>query len=209
MFTQSTISLLSLLRRCKTVPVVENRAQFAQIFDSPHILALLLRHCNLFELRDLLEQAHRRDLAIYVNADHIHGVHADAAGLRYLASQCHIAGVVSNHPKILALAKSFGLETIQRIFAVDSTGLEMALESVDSAHTDLLEISPALVIPYVIPYLVNPLPLPFIGSGLIQTTQQIHAILRADAAGVVVARNALWRNPLVDDGKALSSLAAH
>ncbi len=199
MLTQSSSPLLSILKRSKIIPAIETRMQFAQVFDSPHILAVLLRHCNLFEFKALLEQAHRRKLAIYVNADHIHGIHADAAGLRYLVEQFHIAGVVSNHPKILALAKSFDLETIQRIFAADSTGLEMALESLDSAHTDLLEISPALVIPYIIPQLPSPLPLPFIGSGLIQTTQQMQAILRAHAAGVVVARNALWRNPLAGD----------
>jgi glycerol-3-phosphate responsive antiterminator len=113
MVTQANSRLFSLLRRCKTVPVVENRTQFAQVLDSPHILALLLRHCSLFELGDLLEQAHRRGLAVYVNADHIHGIHADEAGLRYLARQLHIAGIVSNHPKILALAKSLALETIQ------------------------------------------------------------------------------------------------
>jgi glycerol uptake operon antiterminator len=209
MLTQSTTPLLRLLKRCKTIPVIENRMQFAQVFDSPHILAVLLRHCNLFEFRGLLEQAHRRKLAVYVNADHIHGIHADAAGLRYLADQLSIAGVVSNHPKILALARNFGLETIQRLFAVDSTGLEVALESVDPAHTDLLEISPALVIPYVIPCLSSPLPLPFIGSGLIQTTQQMQGILSAGAAGVVVARSTLWRNQLAGDEQSLSSLASH
>jgi glycerol uptake operon antiterminator len=208
MLTQSTTPLLSLLKRCKTIPVVESRMQFAQVFDSPHVRAVLLRHCNLFEFRALLEQAHRHKLAVYVNADHIHGIHADAAGLRYLADHLHIAGVVSNHPKILALARTFGLETIQRIFVVDSTGLEMALESVDSANTDVLEISPALVIPYVIPWLSSPLPLPYIGSGLIQTPQQMQAVLRAGAAGVVVARSALWRNQLAGDEKSLSSLVA-
>jgi glycerol-3-phosphate responsive antiterminator len=209
MLTQSTSPLLSLLKRSKTIPVVETRMQFAQVFDSPHILAILLRHCNLFEFKVLLEQAHRRHLAVYVNADHMHGIHSDAAGLHYLAEQFHIAGIVSNHPKILALASSFGLETIQRIFAVDSTGLEIALESIDTAHTDLLEISPALVIPHIIPWLSSPLPLPFIGSGLIQTTQQIQAILRADAAGVVVERSALWRNQLAGDKQSLSSVSAH
>ena len=209
MLTQSTSLLLSLLKRSKTIPAVETRMQFTRVFASPHILAVLLRHCTLFEFKALLEQAHRRQLAVYVNADHMHGIHADAAGLHYLADRFHIAGVVSNHPKILALAKSFGLETIQRIFAVDSTGLEIALESIDSDDTDLLEISPALVIPHVIPRLSGPLPLPFIGSGLIQATQQIQAILRADAAGVV-ERSALWRNPPFAGGeRSFSSLSAH
>jgi glycerol uptake operon antiterminator len=94
-----------------------------------------------------------------------------------------------------------GLETIQRIFAVDSTGLEMALESVDTSTTDLLDISPALVIPYVIPRLAVPLPLHFIGSGLIQTSQQIQRILRADAAGVAIIRRELWREQMVGVGK--------
>lgn len=209
MLTPSNSSLLRLLKDCKTIPVIENRMQFAQVFDSPHILAVLLRHCNLFEFRALLEQAHRRNLAVYVNADHVHGIHADAAGLRFLAEELHVAGVVSNHPKILALAKSFALETIQRIFAVDSTGLEVALESIDSAHTDLLEISPALVIPHTLLWLSSPLPLPFVGSGLIQTTQQIQAVLRAGAAGVVVERSPLWRSQLAGDKKPISSLTAH
>jgi glycerol uptake operon antiterminator len=209
MLTPSNTSLLRLMKNCKTIPVIENRMQFAQVFDSPHILAVLLRHCNLFDFKALLEQAHRRNVAVYVNADHIHGIHADTAGLRFLAEEFHIAGIVSNHPKILALAKSFEMETIQRIFAVDSTGLEVALESIDSAHTDLLEISPALVIPPTLPWLSSPLPLPFIGAGLIQTTQQIQAILRAGAAGVMVERSPLWRNHLANDGKTTSSLAAH
>lgn len=197
MLKQSSDSLLRLLDSCKTIPVIENRTQLTQIFDSPHIRAILLRHCNLFELASLLDQAHERGLCLYVNIDHIDGIHSDAAGLRYLVDHFHIAGVVSNHPKLLALAKGFGLETIQRIFAVDSTGLEMALEAVDRSHTDLLDISPALVIPYIIPRLVTPLPLPFIGSGLIQTSRQIQRILHADAAGVAVMRKELWREPVV------------
>ena len=193
MLTQSTGSLLKLLAQCKTIPIIENRAQFAPIFESSHLRAILLRHCNLFELTGLLEQVRKRGIAIYVNVDHMDGIHSDAAGLRYLSDRFHVAGIVSNHPKTLTIAKNFGMETIQRIFAVDSTGLEMALESVDRSATDLLDISPALVIPYVIPQLAAPLPLRFIGSGLIQTTQQLQAILRADAAGVAVMRSELWR----------------
>ncbi len=103
-----------------------------------------------------------------------------------------MAGILSNHPRILSLGKSLGLETIQRIFAVDSTGLEMALETVDKAYVDLLEVSPALVIPYIVPSLTKLLPLPFIASGLISTPQQVKAVLRSGASGVAVSRPELW-----------------
>jgi glycerol uptake operon antiterminator len=178
--------------RDRIIPVVENRVQFAQVLDHTRSQTLLLRHCNLFDLVGLLDSAHRRGYSIYVNVDQMDGVYPDSAGLPYLAKHLHIAGIVSNHAKILSLGKSFGLATIQRIFAVDSTGLESALESVDSASIDLLDISPALVIPALPPDLLKALPLPFIGSGLVSTTQHVDAILRAGAQAVTVMRQELW-----------------
>ena len=125
-------------------------------------------------------------------ADHIDGIHSDVAGVRYLAEHLHIAGLLSNHPRTLAIGKSFGLETIQRIFALDSTGLEMALESVDIQCTDLLDIAPALVVPYVASTLKTLLPLPFMASGLISTADQVQAVLRAGAFCIAVSRSELW-----------------
>jgi glycerol uptake operon antiterminator len=190
MLTRSTRSLLSLPAKQKTIPIIENRIQFARALDTSYVTTVLLRHCNLFELRTMLERAHERELAVYVNVDHIDGISPDTAGLRYLARQLHITGIVSSNARILALARTFDLETIQRIFAVDSTGLEVALESVDSQHVDLLDISPALVIPYVVAQ--TPLHLPFIGSGFISTSQQMQMVLRAGAIGVAVSRAELW-----------------
>jgi glycerol uptake operon antiterminator len=191
MLIQSSRSLLNISSQCKTIPIVENRVHLTQVLETTHICAILLRHCNLFDVASLLQDARQR-LAVYVNIDHIDGIHADAAGLRYLAEHLHVSGIVSNHPRILSLSKSFGLETIQRIFAVDSTGLEMALESVDTAYVDLLDVSPALVIPYIVPILSKLLPLPFIASGLISTSQQVQAVLRSGALGVAVSRAELW-----------------
>jgi len=190
MLTRSTRSLLDLPTRQKTIPVIENRVQFALALNASDLTAILLRHCNLFDLRTLLENAHKRELAVYVNVDHIDGITPDAAGLRYLATQLHIKGVASSNGKTLALAKSFDLETMQRIFAVDSTGLEAALESVDYQHVDLLAISPALVIPYAIAQM--PLRLPYIGYGFVSTPQQVQTVLRAGAIGVTVSRAELW-----------------
>ncbi len=190
MLTQSTRSLLSVSTQPKTIPVIENRIQLAHALDAPQVTTILLRHCNLFEFRTMLERAYERELAVYVNIDHIDGINPDSAGLRYLANQLHIAGIISSNPRILALAKSFDLETLQRIFALDSTGLEAALESVDRRYVNLLDISPALVIPYVVAR--KSLPLPFIGSGLIYTSQQVQMVLGAGALGVAVTRAELW-----------------
>jgi len=190
MLTRSSRSLLSISDRQKIVPVIENRVQFLRALDAPQNTIIMLRHCNLLELRPLLDHAFEREVAVYVNVDHIDGIHPDTVGLRFLAHQLHIAGIVSSNLRILALGKTFELETIQRLFAVDSTGLEAALESLDSQKVDLLDISPALVIPFVVSHIH--LPLPFIGSGLISTFQHVQSVLRAGALRVTTARPELY-----------------
>jgi glycerol uptake operon antiterminator len=190
MLTRSTRSLLNLPARQKTIPIIENRVQFSLALNSSDVTVILLRHCNPLDFRSLLESAHERGLAVYISMDHIDGIAPDSAGFRYLATQLHIKGVVSSHGKNLALAKSFDLQTVQRIFAIDSTGLEVALESVDDQQIDLLAISPALVIPYAISQMS--LHLPFIGSGFISTPQQVQMVLRTGAIGVTVSRPELW-----------------
>lgn len=193
MLTRFRGPLSELLGQHKVIPMIENRNHFAMALASPQVNVLFLRHCNVFELTSLLNQADRQGKPVYVNVDHIDGIHPDAAGLRYLAETLHISGVISNHPKTLALAKDFGLETIQRIFAADSSGLELAIESIEPQYVDLLDISPALVIPYILPYLNITLPLPFMAFGLASTAQQVRDVLRCGAIGVAVNRPELWQ----------------
>lgn len=190
MLPRSSRSLLSVSDRQKIIPLIGNRTEFLRALNAPHISTVLLRHCNLLDLRPILDHAYEHEVSIYVNVDHIDGIHPDSAGLRFLAHRLHVAGIISSNPRILALGKSFELETIQRLFAVDSTGLDTALESVDSHTVDLLDISPALVIPYIVSHTV--LPLPFIGSGLISTFQQAQSVLRAGALRVAATRPELY-----------------
>ncbi len=183
-------SLLTLSTQCKVIPLIENRTQLMRVLNTHNTNAIFLRHCNLFELAGPLEHVQRCSIATYVSIDHTDGIHADSAGLQYLTHTLHIDGIVSSHPRTLALGKALGLETIQRIFALDSTGIEAALESVDTSFVDILDISPALVVPHITSSLRGSRP--FIASSLIQTTQQIHTVLHTGAIAVVVAHDALW-----------------
>ncbi len=195
MLTQSTRSLLSLAESQKLIPIVENRAQLLHVLDIPEARTIFLRHCNLFEISALLKHAYQRNRALYVNVDHIDGIHPDSAGLHYLTRQFHVAGIISSNPRTLALAKGYELETVQRVFAMDSTGLEVALDSVDRQCVDLLDIAPALAVPAVVPSLLTQLPLPFTASGLVFTFKQVGAIIDAGAVAVAVTKSELFAVP--------------
>lgn len=176
----------------KVVPIVENRNRFEQALHTPDVDSVVLRHCNPLELTPQLGRAHQRDLQVYVNVDHIDGISADAAGLGFLAQHLHISSIISSNPRTLALAKQCGLQTIQRVFAIDSTGLEAILDAVDVHTVDLLDISPALVVPYIVPHFASLARFPFMASGLIHTAPQVRAILKAGAIKVATVRPELW-----------------
>ena len=192
MFSRSSKSMSDLLSPGKVIPLVENRPQLLSALKVASGKVLMLRRCDLFDLAPVLQQAYQHDYALYLYADHLEGVLADADGLRYLIEHCHISGIESANGKVLALAKSFGLTTILRLFAVDSTGLESSIESVDERTMDILDVSPALVVPAISTYLADRATLPFIASGLISTGKQVRAALAAGAFGVVATPPELW-----------------
>lgn len=186
---QKHTSAIDLVARSRVIPMIENRVQFIGLLKQPareHVL--MLHHCNVLELGSLIEQAQHKGYAVYVNIDHASGIHADAAGIHYLADHLHIAGIESTNAKVLALAKPARLATMLHIYAADSTGLESALDAADPQVVDLLDISPALAIPYIHPPLSTTLRLPFVGSGLLSTATQLQAVLAAGAVGVLVTQ---------------------
>jgi glycerol uptake operon antiterminator len=192
MLTHVHNSLLDSALQHKVLPIVENRVQFGQVLEQAGSKIIVLRHCSLFDFSSLFEKANRRDYAIYVYIDTVDGIQSDAAGLQFLSEHFHITGIISHHPKTLAIAKELGMETIQRIFAIDSSGLNSSLATVEVENIDLLDIAPAPVIPYLSPEQLSTFPRPFIGSGLITNFAQVRAILHAGARNVAVTRPELW-----------------
>jgi glycerol uptake operon antiterminator len=192
MLTQTKRSLAEALSRNKVIPVVENRTQFLTALTMSGRTVIFIRHCDLFELKSLCQQAQHQGYALYINVDHISGIHPDVAGLQYLIEQFHITGIISANQKILTSGKTLGLETILQIFAADSTGLGSAVEMLQTANVDYFNVSPALVVPSISEALTTLLPRPFIASGLISTRRQIQTVLQAGALGVVVMQPDLW-----------------
>ncbi len=192
MLAQTKRSLVEALSRNKVIPVVENRTQLLTALTMPGHAVIFIRHCDLFDLKPLCQQAVHQGYALYVNVDHINGIHPDAAGLQYLSEHFHITGIISANLKVLTAGKTLGLQTILQIFAADSTGLSSAIEMINPTAVDFFNVSPALVVPSIAEALTTLLPRPFIASGLISTKRQIQAALQAGALGVVVMQPELW-----------------
>src|SRR2546429_45614 len=154
---------------------------------------LLVERGSLLAMVGPLAAAARGGVAIFVNLDAVEGLAADSAALAFVATDLGFSGVLSVKPHLLKDASRFRLRTIQRIHALDSTGLETGLNSVGRPAPYAIAIAPGVAIPQVMPTIRESTNVPVWGTGFITTPEQAAAVLAAGADVVASAELKLWR----------------
>src|SRR5437763_11044039 len=132
------------------LPAVRDGASLNQALDLGYRQVLLERG-SLLSIVGPLAGAARQGVAIFVNLDAVEGLAPDSAALAFLATDLGFSGVLSVKPHLLQEASRFRLRTIQRIHALDSTGLETGLNSVGRPAPYAIAIAPGVAIPGVMP----------------------------------------------------------
>jgi glycerol-3-phosphate responsive antiterminator len=174
------------------LPAVRDSNTLHQALDLGY-RQLLVERGSVLAMVGPLASAARQGVAIFVNLDAVEGLAADSAALAFLATDLGFSGVLSVKPHLLHDASRFRLRTIQRIHALDSTGLETGLNSVGHPAPYAIAIAPAVAIPQVMPMIRDSTNVPVWGTGFITTMDQAAAVLAAGADVVSRAELKLWR----------------
>jgi glycerol uptake operon antiterminator len=153
---------------------------------------LLVERGSLLAMVGPLAAAAHRGVAIFVNLDAVEGLAADSAALAFLATDLGFSGVLSVKAHLLRDAGRFRLRTIQRIHALDSTGLETGLNSIGQPAPYAIAIAPAVAIPQVMATIRKSTSAPVWGTGFITTGEQASVVLAAGADVVSSARPEVW-----------------
>lgn len=183
--------LLSHLKKKPVIAGIKN-IEDASIAVENGVEILFFLTGTLFDLQDLV----RRDLnprpLIFAHVDLLQGIGKDQWGLRFLARDVGVDGILTTRSHLIKAAKKEGLLAIQRLFVLDSEALKTGLSIVKSSQPDAIEILPALILPHIHQRLpVNELP-PIIAGGLIETTDELRAVLKTPARAVSTSRQELW-----------------
>ena len=181
---------LRALERNPVVPAVrgpDSALEAALAGDHPAIFVL---GGDVFKVLGRVRSQERRP-QIYVNVDLVGGIAADASGLRFLSGR--VDGIISTHRHVIELAKTSGLITIQRLFAIDSGAVERGLKLIRRAQPQFVEILPALAYREIAGQYSEILDLPVLAGGLLRSRENIAAILEAGAVGVSASDQGLWR----------------
>jgi len=174
------------------LPAVRDGASLNQALDLGYRQVLIERG-SLLAMVGPLASAARQGIAIFVNLDAVEGLAPDSAALAFLATDLGLSGVLSVKPHLLKDASRFRLRTVQRIHALDSTGLETGLNSIVSPPPYAIAVAPAVAVPQVMSTIRATTRTPIWGTGFISSVEQANEVLAAGADVVSSGRPEVWR----------------
>lgn len=162
--------------------------KWQKALESP-VQVIFYMSADLLTIEERVKQAHAAGKYVMVHLDLASGIGKDRTGIRYLA-KCGADGVISTKGQLIRWAKEQGLFTIQRFFAVDSSGAESIGEMFRNTNPHLMEIMPGVVTKVIKHYTDSGMPV--IAGGLIQTKSEVTDALSAGATAVSTGKPELW-----------------
>lgn len=148
---------------------------------------------SIFDLPALVLQSERYRKLVFVDIDLIKGVGKDSQGIRYLAKESHVHGVITTKSNLIRSARKEGLVSIQRIFVLDSESLTGGLNVIERSAPDAVEVLPGLILHKIMERIRARTSIPVIAGGLITERKEIEEILSSGAIGVSTSSAHLWR----------------
>ncbi len=179
------------------------------IFDSKRIIPSVVRYeqiafvedlkcerVNLMigtinNLNDIVKGLQAKGKKIFVHIDMIGGIGKDSEAVKFFSGSIRTDGIITTKSSVISACRACGLLCVQRIFAIDTAALKMAVKTVKSSQPDEVELMPGLM-PRIVSKVKSLIDKPLIVGGLIDTPEEIKEAFGSGADYVSVGNERLW-----------------
>lgn len=179
------------LRRAPVIAAVRDQARLQWALKTP-VRVIFLLGGDMFSLPGLVSLAQAQGRLVFVHMDLMDGFSRDAAGVRLVAKTIRPTGILSTRGQLLKAAADEGLQTVLRIFMVDSSSMETGERMVRSYRPDLVEIMPGLLVRAIMQFRQR-VDVPVIAGGMVDRESDVRRALEAGAYAVSTSAEALWQ----------------
>jgi glycerol uptake operon antiterminator len=156
------------------------------------IYTLFILGGTIFDLPHVIEKAKKHDKLVFVDIDLLKGIGKDASGVRFLAKEIKVDGIITTRSNLIKSIQKEGLVSIQRMFVLDSESLTGGLSVIQKSKPDALEILPGMILPKVMGKIRMSVSIPVIAGGLITSEEEIHELLSSGAVGISTSSSSLF-----------------
>ncbi|WP_226036275.1 glycerol-3-phosphate responsive antiterminator [Aquibacillus saliphilus] len=172
------------------LPAIRNMKDFDRVIDSK-LENLMFLETRISQLGHLVKYSKENGKTVFVHMDLIQGLKSDEYGMEYLIRNLKVDGIVSTRGSVIGFAKKNNVLTIQRLFALDSMGINHNIALTKKHRPDYIEVLPGIM-PTILSEVRERTKLPIIAGGLIRSKQDVENAFEAGASAVTTSRSKLW-----------------
>ena len=147
---------------------------------------------TIFDLPGLVKEAKESGKLLFVDIDLLKGIGKDASGVRFLAKESHVDGVITTRSNLIKSIQKEGLVAVQRLFVLDSESLAGGLGVIEKSAPDAVEVLPGLILPKIMHRIRTVTSVPVIAGGLITEENEVREILDSGALGISTTSSRLF-----------------
>ncbi len=152
---------------------------------------VFLLKSDIMDLESVISKSHEAGKKIFVHMDFADGVGKDSSGCVFLKN-AGADGIISTRTGIIKTARDKGIETVQRVFIVDSHSIETAVDTMQKNIPSMIELMPGIATKAVSHFSMR-VNIPIIAGGLIETEEEVELAIRAGASAVSTGKSWLWK----------------
>lgn len=186
-----TLDFLTVLHKRPIIAAFRKIESFL-IEELDNVDVILILGGSIFDLPPIVKLATTFKKIVFVDIDLLKGIGKDAAGIRFLAKESKINGIVTTHGNLIKSIQQEGLFAIQRLFFLDSESLAGSLNAIKKSNPDAVDILPGLILPKIAKMIKTKISIPIIAGGLITAEEDIREILASGAIGISTTDHRLF-----------------
>ena len=146
---------------------------------------------DICKITDVVNRCHKANKKVYLHIEMIEGFGKDEAAVRYIATNIKPDGIITTKSSLIKAAHSAGLDSIFRVFMLDSQSIRTAISNIERCKATDVEILPGLI-PELISYFVNTVDANIIAGGLIATKKHVETAFEKGAIACSTSESNLW-----------------
>ena len=186
--------------------------EFIQAVEANPVIAAVksdegLRHCldtdigivftlygDLGSIENIVKQIKDAGKIAMVHIDLVNGMQPKEVSLDFIRNRTGADGIITTKYSLVQHAKNLELNTILRMFTLDSTSMETLdrYSRQDSVQPDIMELLPGTLLPDVIRRANQICRVPVMASGLISRKEEIMNALKNGAISISTTNETLW-----------------
>ena len=186
--------------------------EFIQAVEANPVIAAVksdegLRHCldtdigivftlygDLGSIENIVKQIKDAGKIAMVHIDLVNGMQPKEVSLDFIRNRTGADGIITTKYSLVQHAKNLELNTILRMFMLDSTSMETLdrYSRQDSVQPDIMELLPGTLLPDVIRRANQICQVPVMASGLISRKEEIMNALKNGAISISTTNETLW-----------------